>query len=315
MPTRSHSRPVSSVLRALDVLADPWSYLILREAFFGMRRFEQFLKTLGIARNILSERLDRLVREKVLEKHAYQQRPERFEYRLSESGRDFYPAIVALMAWGDKWRPRKQGAPLVLTDKHCGKRLRPIVICTNTGKKLSPFEIEVRDGPGAAPERRAGPPLTRIRSRDKQAYMLGRPCSVASALQVMGDRWSFRILRESFYGVKRFDDFQNNLDIARNILTERLNALVENGLLERRRYQQHPDRYEYVLAPAGLDLYPALLLFMNWGDKWRRPSKGVPTLLIHKSDGKPARPRLVCEHCREEVTLDQVKYKMNYELS
>ena len=312
---RSSNRPVSSVLRALDVLADPWSYLILREAFFGMRRFEQFLKTLGIARNILSERLDRLVRDKVLEKHAYQERPQRFEYRLSESGRDFYPAIVALMTWGDKWRPRNQGAPLVLTDMHCGKRLRPVVICTNTGRKLSPFEIEVRDGPGAATERRIGPPLTRIRSRENQAYMVGRPCSVASALQVMGHRWSFRILRESFYGVKRFEDFQNNLDIARNILTERLNALVENGLLERRRYQQHPDRYEYVLAPAGVDLYPSLLLLMNWGDKWRRPKKGVPTILIHKSDGKAARPRLVCEHCGKEVTIGQVKYKMNYEFA
>src|SRR5919205_1085242 len=94
-----------------------------------------------------------------------------------------------------------------------------------------------------------------------------QPCSIGRAMEVLGERWTFMILRECFYGVRRFSDMQRNLGIARNILPTRLQALVRHGILERRRYREEPERYEYRLTPAGRDLYPAVVTIMRWGDE------------------------------------------------
>lgn len=308
--TTSGIRRVSSVVRALDVLADPWSYLILREAFFGVRRFEDFQRNLGIARNILTERLTRLVEERVINRHAYSDRPLRFEYRLTMSGRDFYPAIVALMSWGDRWRKMPGGAPLKLYDCSTRRRLDPAVVCSVCGEVVKAEDVIYRDGPGAGVE--ALPDVPETRRRGSDPYLRGRPCSVANALQVIGDRWSFRIVREAFFGVRRFDDFQRNIGLARNILATRLKHLVDDGVLTRQRYTDRPPRFEYVLTEAGRDLYPSLLLFLVWGDKWRSPEAGPPIVLEHTHCGKRLQPRLISQATGNDVTAANVSYRMRY---
>src|SRR3954454_710700 len=99
-------------------------------------------------------------------------------------------------------------------------------------------------------------------------YELTRPpeCSIARGMEILGERWTFLILREAFYGVRRFSDMQRNLGIARNILSTRLQNLVSAGIFERRLYQEEPERYEYRLTQAGRDLYPAIVTLMRWGD-------------------------------------------------
>lgn len=304
-------RQISSVIRALDVLSDPWSFLVLREAFFGVRRFDDLQRNLEIARNVLSSRLTRLVAEGLLERQLYVARPPRFEYRLTDQGRDFFPPIVGLMTWGDRWRPRKSSPPLDLTHKDCGKTLAPRVVCGACKHTLSPFDVEFENGPGAGTETDFHAPTTRRRDSE-QNWLRGRPCSVASTLKVIGDRWSLRILRECFVGVKRFKDFQGSLAIARNILSDRLDLLCKEKILVRRQYQDRPPRFEYVLTPAGYDLYASLVLFMAWGDKWRSPPEGVPLKLRHKLCGQEATPVLVCDNCGGPVRTDNVAYHMHY---
>jgi DNA-binding HxlR family transcriptional regulator len=92
-------------------------------------------------------------------------------------------------------------------------------------------------------------------------------CTGTRALELLGERWTFLILRESFVGVRRFTDLQRNLGIARNILAARLRTLVDEGLLERRRYRAGPDRYDYVLTDRGRALYPAIEAIVRWGDE------------------------------------------------
>src|SRR5436190_8958064 len=94
------------------------------------------------------------------------------------------------------------------------------------------------------------------------------PCSVARAVDLLGDWWTPLVLRQAFYGVRRFDDFQESLGIGRNVLTQRLNRLVDEGLLERRLYCEHPPRSEYVLTEKGRDFWPVLAAMTTWGDKW-----------------------------------------------
>lgn len=307
----ARERAASSVIRALAVLSDPWSFLILREAFFGVRRFEALRGNLMIARNILTERLGRLVTEGVLERRLYEERPPRYEYRLTEAGRDFYPAIVALMAWGDRWQPEDDGPPLTLLHPDDGSPIEPAVICSCCATPISPFDVVLEDGPGAGTEIDFVTPATRRRG-DDEAWLRGRPCSVARALHAIGDRWSFRILRQSFFGAKRFEMFQQSLGIARNILSDRLTRLVGEGILERQRYQERPERFEYSLSPAGLDLYPSFLLLMSWGDRWRMAEAGPPLLIRHRICGAIVQPRIVCARRRTPIMANAVAYRMNY---
>jgi DNA-binding HxlR family transcriptional regulator len=127
-------------------------------------------------------------------------------------------------------------------------------------------------------------------------------CSIARTLAVLGERWTLLVLRESFLGVKRFEDIQADLGIARNTLTNRLNVLVDEGILERRPYHDRPPRHEYKLTQKGRDLYPVLVTLMQWGDRYNAGPDGPPLLLEHRTCGHRTEPRLVCSECGE--TLD-----------
>jgi DNA-binding HxlR family transcriptional regulator len=123
-------------------------------------------------------------------------------------------------------------------------------------------------------------------------------------MEILGERWTFLILRESFYGVRRFSDIQRNLGIARNILSTRLQTLVGAGILERVLYQEEPERYEYRLSPSGKDLYPAIVTLMRWGD--RHLCEEPPVILKHNPCGHEADPLLVCSHCHEPLDPHEV---------
>ncbi len=117
-------------------------------------------------------------------------------------------------------------------------------------------------------------------------------CPIARSLERVGEWWSILILRDAFRGLTRFDQFQKSLDIAPNMLTRRLNALVESGLLERRRYSEHPPRYEYVLTERGRDFRPVLWALLAWGNRHFAP-EGPSMIVVDTETGEPADPVLV----------------------
>ena len=137
--------------------------------------------------------------------------------------------------------------------------------------------------------------------------MEGEPsCSIARTLEVIGDRWTMLILRDSFRGVRRFDEIQRDLGIARNLLTDRLNKLVEHGVLEKQLYQARPPRYEYRLTPKGVDLSPALVALMRWGDHWLADGD-PPVSLLHDRCGQPLDQAFVCWTCDQTITPLQIR--------
>src|SRR3954469_23934976 len=95
----------------------------------------------------------------------------------------------------------------------------------------------------------------------------GQVCSIARSLEIVGERWTLLILRDAFLGVRRFEDFQRSTGAARNVLSARLGRLVEEGVLERRRYQERPERFEYRLTDKGLELWPVMVRLLQWGDR------------------------------------------------
>lgn len=131
--------------------------------------------------------------------------------------------------------------------------------------------------------------------------------SVSRALALVGERWSLLILRETFFGVRRYGEFARNLSIPRPTLSARLKTLVSAGLLDRVLYSRDPDRHEYRLTEAGRDLFPAVVVLMHWGDKYLSGQDGPPILMRHKDCGEPAEPHVVCRHCGGEVTIDKIE--------
>jgi DNA-binding HxlR family transcriptional regulator len=150
MLPRAYSGQDCSIASTLEVVGDRWTLLVLREVFLRNRRFEDIQRRLGIARNVLTDRLARLVDEGVLSRVAYQERPERFEYRLTDKGLDLWPVLVSLLQWGDRHRDDDR-RPMVLYHRGCEGEVSDRRTCTACGAELGPLDVEaVRDG-----ERRA----------------------------------------------------------------------------------------------------------------------------------------------------------------
>lgn len=175
MKRKTFGRMNCSIARALELVGEWWTMLILREAFLGTRRFQDFQRNLGIARNILSARLKKLVTRGILERVAVEGGGRRLEYRLTEKGRAFFPVLMALMQWGDRFAACTGGPPVRVVDRASGAPIADIHVLSQDGRPLSGSEVRIVLGPGAVPMTRA---------RFKRAQAARQSDAVATA----GDR-------------------------------------------------------------------------------------------------------------------------------
>lgn len=149
MLKRDYDDPYCSVAGTLGVVGERWTLLIVREILQGHRRFSEMQRTLGVARNVLAARLERLAQEGILERRPYGDHTQRYEYFLTEKGLDLWPLMIALMKWGDKHEPLPGGRPMVVVHKgECGGEIDDRRICTKCGKHLSVREARAIQGPG-----------------------------------------------------------------------------------------------------------------------------------------------------------------------
>jgi DNA-binding HxlR family transcriptional regulator len=148
MLKRDYEGQVCSIARTLELVGERWSLLIIRDAFLGRRRFDEFRDSLGIASNVLTDRFNRLVEQGIFERVLYSERPERFEYRLTEKGAELRIALLALMQWGDRHLAEKP--PRLARRRSDGAPVRAAIVASD-GAILDPREIETVPGPGAAP--------------------------------------------------------------------------------------------------------------------------------------------------------------------
>src|SRR5271163_4674706 len=223
----------------------------MREAVLhGVTRFAEFQKRLEAPRSTLSARLSQFTAAGLLMRETHSRGT---EYRLTDSGRDFLGCLLIAMRWGDQWyfrpdtRPQKGthtpcGSPLeaVLRCAHCREVLRAREVTTSPGHPFTEIPISVVKG-----ARRRRPGLELLER--------SRPCSIARTLMVMGEWWSALIVRECFFGTRRFDEFQRRLNIAPNILSERLQRLVALGIIAKVADNSWAVRHEYRLTDNGAD--------------------------------------------------------------
>lgn len=145
----------------------------------------------------------------------------------------------------------------------------------------------------------------------KRTSLAGMDCSIAHALDQVGEWWSLLIIRDCFFGFTRFEQFQRRLGIARNVLSDRLESLTGSGILERTEYQARPRRFEYRLTAKGRDLFPVLMTLRQWGDRWA--TEGAPPITVeHRGCGQIGDALLHCSECGERLSDRDVKIHGNY---
>lgn len=148
MERKSFAGMHCSVAQCLEVVGEWWSMLIVRDAFLGVTRFDDFQARLGISRNILNQRLNRLVEAGVLQKVPYSEHPPRCDYRLTDKGRDLWPVLTAMRQWGDR-HAAPGGPPVVMTHKRCGHVSDAVMTCSACGERIAARDVRVAPGPGA----------------------------------------------------------------------------------------------------------------------------------------------------------------------
>ncbi|MFC6159859.1 winged helix-turn-helix transcriptional regulator [Kribbella jiaozuonensis] len=137
-----------SLAQSLELIGDWWTPLVLRDLYLGLNRFDQFVTDLGISRNLLTDRLTKLVDGGLVRRTPYQQNPVRYSYELTEAGKELVPILMALTAWGDRWATPPAGQPIRFTHTTCGKQTTPTVSCSECGEALTMDEVAPLPGPG-----------------------------------------------------------------------------------------------------------------------------------------------------------------------
>lgn len=292
----------------MDVIGDRWAVLIMRDAFQGEHRFEGFRERTGATRATLANRLRALVAQGLLERVRYSHSPARYEYRLTRRGRDLFPVALAAWRWERRWAPRSGGVPAQLRHARCGHATRPQMVCAACGGALDVRRTLLRS---RSPVGRVAPARPALRRLSPSTAVTHRGSSeeFTYIADVVGDRWMPLIVSAAFFGLRRFEDVQESLGIASNILTHRLGHLVELGILERRRYSRHPARSEYRLTRKGRDLFPYAIALMAWGDRWLGRRRGATALLYHADCGERLVPAARCSRCGEDLTIDEVAFR------
>lgn len=295
----------SSVTRAIRLMGDRWSLLVLRDAFQGVRRFEEMVERTGASRSTLARRLRTLVTNGLLSRVRYTSSPPRWEYRLTPKALDLFPLSIVARDWEYRWAPRGSGLSRKVRHE-CGAPLRAETVCAHCGDRLDAADMTYEPRPGVVAH--ALPRLNRSRriSSLTGATHRGSHHTLTHIADIVGDPWTPLIVAASFLGVQRFDELQRELGIATNILAARLDLLVQQKVCKRQLYLRQPPRYEYLLTAKGLDLLPYAVVLNAWADRWL-VAPGKSTLrLVHRRCGREFAPVVRCADCHETVVVESL---------
>lgn len=296
-----------SIWRALEVVGDTSVLLILEAIWLGSHRFDEIRGRTGLLKALLSDRLKRLVAAGVLEKRLYNQNPPRYEYITTQKGRDLYWTALMLLRWERRWSDAAGKISVVLRHRACGEIFEPTPLCGHCNGPAEAKYVTWQEGPGVG---WMAPHYSRRRQHREVGCEEEATTLLEESAQLMGDRWAGLILRSIFTGLRRFEEIRKDTAIATNILSERLAWLIETGVITQHQYSDVPARYEYRLSEKGLDYYPALLMLLQWGDKYYVSPEGPPLLLTHKTCGKELDAIVACSHCSKPLAAEEVEFEI-----
>jgi DNA-binding HxlR family transcriptional regulator len=291
-------------------LGDRWNLLILREAFRGARRFQDWTAALGVSDPVLSIRLRDLTDLELLKKVPYSTTPLRHEYRLTALSRDMWQVFVAIWLWDSRWTMHGDGdavPPRARLRHHlCGYTVVPLLGCSACeARGVTPFETLVTRHPGYTYAE--GNPPRRYRRVQQPSDTSG---SELHAIDMLGDRWGTSVLAAAFLGARRFNDFTRDINgIPPLMLTQRLTTYVEQRVLNRYPVVEGGRRLEYHLTPKGLDFFGVFSNEIAWSSQAFVDRDGPPLVISHRPCGNTFLPVYVCNACNRKLNRREVEFE------
>jgi DNA-binding HxlR family transcriptional regulator len=299
----------SAAQRVIAVIGDTWTLRILRTVFRGKRRYGDFVSEFGVSRAVLTDRLEKLVKHQVLERHSIDGRHP--EYRLTERGLDLWSLFLGMWQWEsdwgtarapDTWAPDLPRSQVSHTD--CDHAMQPQLRCHHCHGLIVPFEtvlVPAEKGGPTGTDMAASSGFRRARNRTDGS----RSSDSQRLVRVIGDRWNSAVVAAAFRGTRTFSGFEQELKIGPAQLSDRLAELQKIGILRARAYAGA--RHEYRLTGAAIALFPVILEMVHWGNRWLTPKSGH-LRVRHLTCNHLLDARWHCSHCEQELTRESVRF-------
>ncbi len=297
-----------SMASGLDVIGDRWALLILRDAFLGRSRFEEFRQYTGASKTTLTRRLSSLLNADVLYKRSYSSSGTRFDYKLTEKGAGLFFASLLCWQWESEWTEKgAEELPARLFHRKCGHVMEPRAVCHHCREEFHFGDVKWSQRTVLLDHQ-----LQDIQSFNKRRVRSSAPndqqdFSLSQVSDLIGDRWTLLILIASFFGLNRYDEYVKKLKIASNILVDRLNLLIHEEVMTRHQYQENPPRSEYHLTQKGKSLYLLVMSIRQWAIDWL-PQPQTSEQLIHADCDHALVVDVVCRHCGDIPIISDVDF-------
>lgn len=287
-----HARSVS---RALTIVGDRSSLLLIYWVFLGIYRFTELANRTGLSRSLISNRLKRLEEQGVLERRTGVSGAGN-EYHLTPMGKDLYNVALAIIRWDKQWHYTPGCATHHIVHKACGREFMPVPVCTLCDTVFDARDCDWHYGSGE-PEIALARTTQSRRSRIAPSALGAEHPIMDRSLEILGDRWTALTIAAAFFRIRTFNGFQQALGIATNILSDRLSRLTALGIFTRNTQA----RGEYRLSEEGLSLFPVIVALMHWGDRWLSGAHGPSLVLVHRPCQALLEPAMICDQCGETV--------------
>jgi len=283
---------------ALGLIGDEWNLAIARLAIQdGVRRYKDFRDRLGIANSVLTARLRRLTEAGVFTTVQYSDAPRRFEYILTERGRDLWKVLLTVWSWEAVWVTEHTEPLPSMIHAECGAEFTPVMYCRACGEPAGIRDVKAEFGPSGGFERS----VPRATTRRRSAGGSPGPGLVPQTIELIGNRWSASALAAAFLGARRFTDMLEMMGAPPTIVSDRLRTFCQMGVLETVPARVGSGRVEYRLTDKGRAFFPHVMVMLEWGDRWFRDPEGPATLNTHTTCGGEFHPVLHCSVCAGEL--------------
>ena len=289
---------------ALGLIGDEWNLTIVRLAIMsGVRRYKDFRDRIGIANSVLTVRLRRLTEAGVFTMSRYSQAPRRYEYVLTDCGRDLWKVLLTIWSWEAVWVTEHIEPLPPMYHTECGEEFSPVMHCRACGQPAGIRDVRGTFGPSGGFDRS----VPRATTRRRSAGGSPGPGLVPQTIELIGNRWSASALAAAFLGARRFTDMLVMMGAPPTIVSDRLRTFCEMGVLEPVVTKAGSGRVEYRLTDKGRAFFPHVMVMLDWGDRWFRAPEGPAMLLTHTACGGEFHPVLHCSVCQHELHGSQIQ--------
>jgi DNA-binding HxlR family transcriptional regulator len=269
----------------------------------GVCRYKDFRDRLGIANSVLTVRLRRLAEAGVFTMSQYSDAPRRYEYVLTECGRDLWKVLLTIWSWEAVWVTEHIEPLPPMYHTCCGEEFSPVMHCRACGKTADTRDVRGEFGPSGGFLRSVPKATTRRRSAGGSPG----PGLVPQTIELIGNRWSASAMAAAFLGARRFTDMLQMMCAPPTIVSDRLRTFCQMGVLKTVPAGGKSGRVEYRLTDKGRAFFPHVMIMIDWGDRWFRAPEGPATLLTHTTCGGPFHPVLRCSICNTELHGSQIQ--------